>query len=108
MDDRYLVRERIPVDLAVLCNVMERLFGLAIMTTTAKFIGSLHGVLLPRSWVLALWKDFITFRERTLAPLWVLAQTTENLLRDIYTGEYLRQTSNHFGKVTYNVANVTY
>jgi len=78
------------------------------MTTTAKSIGSLHGVLLPRSWVLALWKDFITFRERTLAPLWVLAQSTETLLRDIYTGEYLTHTSNFFGEVIYNVANVTH
>jgi hypothetical protein len=87
---------------------MERLFGLAIMTATAKSVGSLHGVLLPQSWVLALWKDFITFRERTLAPLWVLAQTTENLLRDIYTGEYLSHTSNLFGEFIYNVANDTW
>jgi len=86
---------------------MERLFGLAIMTETARSGGSLHGVLLPRSWILALWKDFITFRERTLAPLWVLAQTTETLLRDIYTGEYLSHTSNLFGESIYNVANIT-
>ena len=75
---------------------MERLFGLAIMT--ASYRGSLHGVLLPRSWILALWKDFITFRDRMLAPLWVLAQATENLLRDIYTGEYLAHTINLFGE----------
>jgi len=74
------------------------------MTAAARFTGSLHGVLLPRSWVLALWKDFNTFRERTLAPLWVLAQTTEILLRDIYTGEYLSHTSNLFGESIYNVA----
>ena len=91
----------------MLCNIMERLFGLAIMTAAARFRGSLHGVLLPRSWVLALWKDFITFRERTLAPLWVLAQTTEILLRDIYTGEYLSHTSNLFGEFVYNAANAT-
>jgi hypothetical protein len=85
------------MDLAVLCNVVERLFGLAIMTETASLRGSLNGVLLPRSWILTLWKDFVTFRERTLAPLWVLAQTTENLLRDIFSGEYLRHTSYLFG-----------
>jgi len=78
------------------------------MTVAARSRGSLHGVLLPRSWVLPLWKDFITFRERTLAPLWVLAQTTENLLRDIYTGEYLRHTSNLFGEFIDSVANVTH
>ena len=78
------------------------------MTATARSAGSLHGVLLPRSWVLALWKDFITFRERTLAPLWVLAQTTENLLRDVYTGEYLSHTSNLSGEFIYNAANDTH
>lgn len=88
IDDRFLVGERIPIDLAVLCDILERLFGLAIMT--AKSRESLHDVILPRSWLLALWKDFMTFRRRTLAPLWVLAQTTERLLKDIYTGEYLR------------------
>jgi hypothetical protein len=89
-DDRFLVLERIPIDLAVLCNILERLYGLAIMTARSK--GKLHGVLLPRTWVLALWKDFITFKERALAPLWDLAQATEILLKGIYTGEYLRHT----------------
>jgi hypothetical protein len=69
---------------------MERLFGLAIMT--AKYRESLHGVLLPWTWVLALWKDFTTFKDRALAPLWVLAQSTESLLKDMYSGEYLRPT----------------
>ena len=94
INDRYMVRERIPIDLAVLCNILERLFGLAIMTE--RYRGNLHGVVLPRSWVLGLWKDFITFKERTLAPLWVLAQSTESLLKDVYTGEYLRHTINDF------------
>lgn len=69
---------------------MERLFGLAIMTEKA---GSyLHGVLLPQSWILAVWKDFVAFKERARAPLYVLAQWTETLLKDVYTGKYLRDT----------------
>lgn len=96
MYDRYLVHECIPIDMAVLCSVVERLFGLPIMTATYR--ESLHGVLLPHSWLLALWKDFITFKERPLAPLLVLAQTTESLLRGIYTGGYLGRTINNFGE----------
>ena len=92
IDNRYLVGQRIPIDLAVLCNIMERLFGLAIMTASQRHRGNLHGVLLPQSWVVALWKDFNTFKETTLAPLWALAQSTETLLNGIYTGEYLRGT----------------
>jgi hypothetical protein len=85
-----LVLERISIDLAVLCNILERLYGLAIMTARSR--GKLHGILLPRTWVLALWKDFITFKERTLAPLQLLTEATEILLKGIYTGEYLRHT----------------
>jgi len=71
---------------------VERLFGLAILTVTDGHRENLHGVLLPRSWILALWKDFVTFKDRALAPLWDLAQSTESLLKDVYTGEYLRDT----------------
>lgn len=95
-NDRYLVRERIPIDLAVLCGIMERLFGLAILT--GKCRGYLHGVLLPQSWILVLWKDFVTFKERALAPLYVLAQWTETLLKDVYTGKYLRDTIRGFDR----------
>ena len=72
---------------------------------TAKSRGSLHGVILPRSWLLALWKDFMTFRGRTLAPLLVLAQATVSLLKDIYTGEYLRLSIefNHSGEFVHSV-----
>jgi hypothetical protein len=75
---------------------MERLFGLAIMAEKCK--SYLHGVLLPQSWILALWKDFVTFKERALAPLYVLAQWTETLLKDIYTGKYLRDTIRDFDR----------
>ncbi|KAH8984689.1 hypothetical protein EDB92DRAFT_2033428 [Lactarius akahatsu] len=87
---RYMVQERLPVDLAVLCTVVERLFGLTIMTAKHRELGSLHGVLLPRTWILTLWEDFFKFKDRRLAPLGNLAHATENLLKDIYTGEYQR------------------
>jgi hypothetical protein len=94
--DRDLVRERLPIDLAVLCSIVERLFGLAVMTVTDRNRGSLHGVLLPRTWILALWKDFVTFKDGALAPLQDLAQSTESLMKDVFTGEYLRHTINDF------------
>ncbi|KAI9455094.1 hypothetical protein BJY52DRAFT_1224813 [Lactarius psammicola] len=58
------------------------------MTAKHRRLGSLHGVLLPRTWILALWEDFLKFKDRRLAPLWYLSQETEKLLKDIYTGEY--------------------
>ena len=85
-----MVQVRLPVDLAVLCSIVERLFGLAIMVARYKGLGSLHGVLLPRTLISTLWEDFFKFKDRILAPLWYLAQATEKLLKDIYTGEYQR------------------
>ncbi|KAH8984684.1 hypothetical protein EDB92DRAFT_2117028 [Lactarius akahatsu] len=87
---RYLVQERLPVDLAVLCTIVERLFGLAIMTARHRDLGSLHDVLLPRTWILSLWGDFLRFKNKSLAPLEHLVQATGKLLGDIYTGEYQR------------------
>ncbi|KAH9013087.1 hypothetical protein EDB85DRAFT_2281005 [Lactarius pseudohatsudake] len=87
---RFMVRERLPVDLAVLCTIVERLFGLVIMTTRHRGLGSLHGVLLPRTWILALWEDFFKFKDKRLAPLGDLLFATKKLLKDIFTGEYQR------------------
>jgi len=90
--DRYLVRKRLPIDLAVLCSIVERLFGLAVMAEAERHRRTLHDVLLPRSWILTLWKDFVTFKDKAPAPLRDLTQSTESLLKDVYTGEYLRDT----------------
>ena len=86
--NRYMVQNRLPVDPAVLCTIVERLFGLTIMTARHRGLGSLHGVLLPRTWILALWEDFLKFKDGSLAPLSDLNLATEKLLVDIYTGEY--------------------
>ncbi|KAI9453665.1 hypothetical protein BJY52DRAFT_1288038 [Lactarius psammicola] len=48
---------------------MSRLFGLAIMTARHRGLGSLHGVLLPRTWILALWEDFFSRRFSALPDL---------------------------------------
>ncbi|KAI9436977.1 hypothetical protein H4582DRAFT_2058436 [Lactarius indigo] len=92
----FMVQERLPVDLAVLCTIVERLFGLAIMTTRHRGLGSLHGVLLPRTWILELWEDFFRFKDRRLAPLEDLFVATNNLLKDIYTGKYQRLSLREF------------
>jgi hypothetical protein len=94
---RYLVQERLPVDLAVLCTIVERLFGLAIMVARTRRLGSLHGVLLPRTWILALWEDFLGYKNKRMAPLLYLAQATDKLLKDIYTGEYQRDSIRESG-----------
>lgn len=88
--NRYLVQEHLPVDLSVLCTIVERLFGIAIMTVRHSRVGSLDGVLLPRTWILGLWEDFFNFKDRTPPPLKRLAQATEKLLEEIYTGEHQR------------------
>jgi hypothetical protein len=60
------------------------------MATRYKELGRLHGVLLPRTWILALWEDFLKFKDGRLAHLERLAQAAGKLLEDIYMGEYQR------------------
>ena len=88
-----MVQIRLPVDLAVLCTIVDRLCGLTIMTTRYRGLHSLHGVLLPRTWIPALWEDFFKFKDRMLPRLRDLFQTTEKLLKDIYSGEYQKHAT---------------
>ena len=95
--NRYMVQKRLPVDLAVLSTIVEKLFGLAIMVARIRRLGSLHGVLLPRTWILSLWEDFLRYKAKRMAPLLYLAQTTAKLLKDIYTGAYQRDSIRESG-----------
>ena len=48
---RYILTKKIPVELTVLCRFLEIIAGSIIMARALKWNG-LHGVTLPRSWIL--------------------------------------------------------
>ncbi|KAI0258663.1 hypothetical protein BC834DRAFT_696808 [Gloeopeniophorella convolvens] len=83
----HLVFERIPIDLAVLCGLVERIFGLTILIAAYQRTGTLHSVILPKSWMIALWEDFNRFKYRGVPPIMMLGRVTERLFNDVYTGQ---------------------
>lgn len=52
MFSRHVLVGKIPVEITVLCRLLELVAGSFIMASAYKCRGSLHGVTLPRSWIL--------------------------------------------------------
>ena len=48
----YILANKIPVELTILCRLLEIVAGSIIIAGTLSRKGSLHGVTLPRSWIL--------------------------------------------------------
>ena len=48
----YILVRKIPVELTILCRLLETVAGSVIMAKALSRKGSLHGVTLPRSWIL--------------------------------------------------------
>jgi hypothetical protein len=81
---RYIVQNEIPVDLGVLCKFFERLCGLLILSMTDAYKHSLHGVTMPRSWIVELWKDFDRFKGTDTRSYWLLPGIVEKLLTRLW------------------------
>ncbi|KAI0030330.1 hypothetical protein K488DRAFT_87859 [Vararia minispora EC-137] len=79
-----VAKRRLPVDFAALCDFVDRLAGLFIMTGAHKVSGSLHDLVLPRSWIWELWSDYILFKGRNSSNPRRFVSVLEILLRDVY------------------------
>jgi len=74
--------KRIPLDIGPFCDAVERLCGLFILAyrfTTGR--GTLHGVTLPRSWFLGLFRSLPTLDKNTSYLTHFVNDTIELLRR---------------------------
>jgi hypothetical protein len=55
---RAVIYDKLPIETAVLCDVLEKVCGLMIVLHGDRTRGTLHNTVLPRSWFLILLKDF--------------------------------------------------
>jgi hypothetical protein len=78
------VQNEIPVDLGTLCKFFERLCGLLVLSRTDARKRNLHGVTLPRSWIIELWKDFNRFRGTNTQSYQLLPGIVETLLTRLW------------------------
>ncbi|KAH9005748.1 hypothetical protein EDB86DRAFT_2875623 [Lactarius hatsudake] len=80
--------QKIPVDVTVLCRFLELVIGSFVIASTFKRAGSLHGVTLPRSWILENVRKLHKVQRNGAHPnsAWAMAQLFQDLLENIYTG----------------------
>jgi hypothetical protein len=88
---REVIYDKLPIDTAVLCNVIEHICGILIVLHKYRTRGTLHNVVLPRRWLLVLLKDFqegLKRFEEDIINTWFLRrflQPLAALLRQIYS-----------------------
>jgi hypothetical protein len=86
------VEKEIPIDIGTLCKFFERLCGLLILSMTDAHKHSVHGVTLPRSWIIELWKDFDRFKGTDTQLYWLLPGIIEKLLARLWKTDPSNQT----------------
>jgi len=83
---RHVVEERIPVDINVLCSFIERICSYLIVFNRYKYARNLHNVVLPRSWLNRVLRQFnpedALLQEKS--TYWPLLQPLGTLLEALY------------------------
>ena len=84
---RHILNNKIPVELAVLCRILELVAGSYIMASAYNRTRSLHGVTLPRSWILENVRKFNGENKYLNSRmLWYMAIPFKALLERVYSG----------------------
>ncbi|EMD41355.1 hypothetical protein CERSUDRAFT_120481 [Gelatoporia subvermispora B] len=114
---KYITQRRLPIDVNVLCHVLEYLagsFAVSHMKTTSR---SYHGLMLPHTLFLRLSQFGLTGLElRGFAGFWDFVEVTMHLLQEIFNGsghtrtqsisEYLLFEGTITGKLPFSVHNI--
>lgn len=85
---RHVLDKQIPVELTLLCRFLELVVGSFVIAATFKRARSLHGVTLPRSWILEHVRKLHKLQTKDANPdfYWAMARPFQDLLENIYTG----------------------
>ncbi|GBE78672.1 predicted protein [Sparassis crispa] len=105
----HILEKRVPVDISVLCDFLDHLCGLLVISTRYQQTGTLHEVTLPRSWLMSLARGFKRHGERQTNLLSLYIKPMADLLEQIYTGsnaDHLLFESRDFGSLGFAVRQV--
>lgn len=80
---KHILDNQHPIDLGILCDILDVLCG-ALIFAQRRRSGSLHELLLPRSWILRVSDRLNDIRHDDMQSLYV--EYTSNLLQDVYSG----------------------
>jgi hypothetical protein len=84
----YVIDRKIPIELTLLCRFLELVIGSFVMASTYNKTRSLHGVTLPRSWILENVRKLHKVQNKDAHSefAWTTAVLFQDLLEKIYTG----------------------
>ncbi|KAI0042885.1 hypothetical protein FA95DRAFT_1609833 [Auriscalpium vulgare] len=84
---KHILDSRIPVDITVLCRFLDVLCGSFVIAKKLWTHGSLHDLMLPRSWVLELLPSAEKLKKRHTQTVPVIVDPIAPLLERIYSGQ---------------------
>ena len=90
---------KIPVEIGIFCSFIERICGSWIVYNRYQRTGSLHLVMLPRSWLKVILDTFQP-TEKDVPFFWWLLQPLEELLRALYYINFSNPSKVHFLRST--------
>jgi len=85
---RHIISKKIPIEITVLCRLLELIVGSYIMASALKTTRSLHGVTLPRSWILENIQKLYRIQNKDvrLDAAWGMMNLFQDLLERVYSG----------------------
>ena len=85
---RHILNNKVPVEITVLCRILELVAGSYIIASTYNRTRSLHGTTLPRSWILENVHKFNRLQNKGAHPsmLWYMVTPFRDLLERVYSG----------------------
>lgn len=92
---RHILNNKIPVEITVLCRILELVAGSYIMASTYIRTRSLHGTTLPRSWILENVHKFNRgqIKGANSRMLWYMVIPFRDLLERVYSGNDTGESS---------------
>ena len=84
----HVIHRKIPIELTILCRFLELVIGSFIIACTYQRTGSLHGVTLPRSWIIEIMRKLhkLQSKDAHINVAWTTVQLFQDLLENVYTG----------------------
>ena len=84
----HVLVKRVPLDVGVLCNFMDHLCTLFVVTNRLKNQNTLHGITLPRTWLQRVAHDLPILFQRRMMPYYLYTGPMVDLLYQMFTGDY--------------------
>lgn len=85
---RHILSNKLSIELMVLCRLLEVVVGSFVMASAYKKKGSLHGVTLPRSWILENVQKLYRVQSKNASTraAWEMIKPLSDLLERVYSG----------------------